>query len=236
MFTRFGVEDPRFHALNAGFQNPPLIAEASGSGNKTEWLFLSESLPMSSLQLAHEQILARFFNPTSQPLALSQPRLKTDVVGNPESPIESVPAKGILTLGIEPSLPHPVTAASGSVSLLSEFHWRVGANKSTPDAEIIHQLEGEITRCHTQLKEISRMLEAAQGRERYILEHQASIVEREMLEYQLSVRLNEIKLMQPEKDETEVLFTPDAQIAAIGWQLNQARIKRRIYDYVVQTL
>ena len=236
MFTNFGVEDPCFQALNAGFQNPPMIAESNGTGNEIEWLFLSENLPLSSLHLAKEQILARFFNPTSQPVKLSKPRLKTDVVGQPESLIESIPTRGILTIGMEALPSELVTFESETVKLLNDPVWRVGPNQGSPDPEVIQQLEDNITRCQTQLEGISKARKAARGREQYLLEHQASILEREILEYQLSVRLNEIQLMLAEKGASEALFTPDELVADIGWQLNQARIKRRIFDYVVQTL
>ena len=34
----------------------------------------------------------------------------------------------------------------------------------------------------------------------------------------------------------EYLYERDVEVAKIGWELNQLRIKRRIYDYVVTAL
>ena len=34
----------------------------------------------------------------------------------------------------------------------------------------------------------------------------------------------------------EYLYTPDPEITELGMQLNQLRIKRRIYDHVVEAL
>jgi hypothetical protein len=48
--------------------------------------------------------------------------------------------------------------------------------------------------------------------------------------------LNEIKLGMEGQASEAYLFEPDEEIARIGRELNAARIKRRIYDYVVQTL
>jgi hypothetical protein len=236
-FTDFGVDDSRFHAQVSGFQNPPLLVETKGKGSQREWLLLREDLPLNSLHLYNNQILARFFNPSSQPTALSQPRLKTDVTGRPENRVKSVSAKEIVSLLVESQPSISAINDVGFLNLLTEpAIWRVGPDKSTPDPELIQQLKDKIIRCQEQLAEIMIMVETAMGRERYTLEHQVSILEREQLEYQLSVRLNELELTQPEKERSKRLFTTNQEIAAIGQQLNQARIKRRIYDYVAQIL
>jgi len=235
-FTAFGVDDTRFYALQTGFQNPPLVVQSGGCGSRRQWQFFGENLPLSSLQLYNDQVLARFFNPTSKPLALSRPRMKTDMYGRKETLFDSVPAKGIMTVAVESSQPDPGPSHTSSVNLLNEPVWRVGPNKGTPDPGIIQGLKDKINGYQNRLEEISEALEAAEGNSRYLLQHQAYVLERELLEYRLSVRLNEIKLAKPEKDPSVPLFKLDEEVAAIGWQLNQLRIKRRIYDYIIQTI
>jgi hypothetical protein len=91
-----------------------------------------------------------------------------------------------------------------------------------------------ISRYQNKLVEIIKELETVKCREQYNLEHRASILERELLKYKLLVRLNELELAQQKNANSKTLFTPDQEIATIGQQLNQARIKRRIYDYVAK--
>ncbi len=236
MITDFGVDDPQFHALNAGFQNPPLIVETSGSGAQTEWQFWQENLPLSSLHISNDRILTRCFNPTSHPIPLSHPRMKTDVFGHPEAEIGSVPAKGIITIAVEQALPDSHLISSESVKLCNKPIWRVGPNQGLPNHQIIQQLKDKITQLENQITEISQALDAAEGRDHYILQYQIYVRQRELLEYRLSVRSNEIKLAQPKQIQSDYLFKPDEEMTAIGWQLNQSRIKRRIYDYVVEAL
>jgi hypothetical protein len=65
------------------------------------------------------------------------------------------------------------------------------------------------------------------------LQHRYYILKREQYEVRLSAQLNRHKLMSP---GNAYLYTPDPEIAELGTQLNQLRIKRRIYDYVVEAL
>jgi hypothetical protein len=55
-----------------------------------------------------------------------------------------------------------------------------------------------------------------------------------MYEYLLSARLNELKLEMGGNMNQDYLFKSDDEIMAIGLELNRMRIKRRIFDYVVQ--
>ena len=58
-----------------------------------------------------------------------------------------------------------------------------------------------------------------------------------MLEYKLSARvLNEIKLNLDGEITESYLYEPDPEVVQVGWELNQLRIKRRIYDYVAAAL
>jgi hypothetical protein len=74
------------------------------------------------------------------------------------------------------------------------------------------------------------------AQERYHWQHQIYVLQRELLEYQLSAHLNEIKLSMGGELTYEYLYEPDEEIAAIGRRLNRLRIQRRIYDYVVQAV
>jgi alpha-mannosidase len=44
-----GVTDVHFQQLNAGFQNPPVLVQSQGNGEKTKWQFFQENLPLDNL-------------------------------------------------------------------------------------------------------------------------------------------------------------------------------------------
>lgn len=50
------------------------------------------------------------------------------------------------------------------------------------------------------------------------------------------MRLNELKLEQGGEPGQAYLYEPDEQVAALGKALNDLRIRRRIYDYIVQAI
>jgi hypothetical protein len=74
------------------------------------------------------------------------------------------------------------------------------------------------------------------GIARLRLQHQLYIVQRESAEARFSLLLNQRKLAESETQRRQSLYEPDPEIAAIGLELNQLRIKRRIFDYVVAAL
>lgn len=231
-----GADGPALRRYNAGFQNPPLLVEARGDGQQTEWQFLQEELPLSSLYLHGDRLLARFFNPASKAYSLAREYLSTDVWGRPETVIKTVPPKQIVTVEIDQPLP-PVRPAAGPVVAAAALPaWRVGDNHGRPDPQVIEQLRQKIARLERRLARIEGRLARAGGRERYLVRRQYYVSKRELYELRLSVRLNELKLAMAGKVSEDYLFAPDEQIAELGLRLNRLRIKRRIYDYIVEAV
>jgi hypothetical protein len=62
------------------------------------------------------------------------------------------------------------------------------------------------------------------------------VLKREQVEFQLSHLLNQRKLAENGALRYDYLYEPDAEIAKISLELNKLRIKRRIYDYVIESL
>ncbi|MEA3440155.1 MAG: hypothetical protein U9R58_07720 [Chloroflexota bacterium] len=230
----FSADDPELQRLNASFQNPPIIVETFGSGKQTEWKFLQENLPLSSLHISTEKILARFYNPTQDVHTLNHLYTETDIWGHPEKAVQSIPPKKIVTVDLDHPLPPVSEREYPNINVLTPLSWRVGKNQGLPDPTIIAQLREQAARLHSELMLIEEELEGARGNERYIIQHNYYVLRREMYEYLLSARLNEIKLAMNGDITYEYLFIPDDEIAEIGLQLNQMRIKRRIYDYVIR--
>jgi hypothetical protein len=237
MIGSVGVDDVAFHQINAGFQNPPLIVQVQGDGQHTAWQFLQENLPLSSLHLFRDQVLARFFNPTTKPCPLSKPYQQTDVHGNAGEVIQDVPGKSIVTASLETELPQVKSRQeTQGVSLLVGPNWRVGKNQGLPDPEIIAQLKKQMAELEDQLEETERNLKRASGVEQHILQHRYYIIKRELYEARLSIYLNEEKLARQSQLNYAALYEKDDEIARLGLELNQMRTKRRIYDYVVEAL
>lgn len=231
------VDDLALHQLNAGFQNPPLIVQSLGGGERTEWRLLRENLPLSSLYLSDEKVLARFFNPTTKVCALEREYLKTDVWGRPEAVINAVPSKAIVTIDIREPLPalQPLPEETVITSLTGPT-WRVGDNQGLPDPQIIRQLKAHVAQLERRLEQMEQRLSRATESDRYFLQHRYYVIGRELYELRLSLLLNQLKSAMQGQLSYEYLYTPDDAVAAIGLQLNRLRIKRRIYDYVVQAV
>ena len=96
-------------------------------------------------------------------------------------------------------------------------------------------LESQIEQVKNRLALIQNTGEEEQNI-RFRLEHQYYVLLREQLEYKLSLYLNQRKLEFGSNTPLDELIKVDPHIEALGKELNLARIKRRIYDYVVQAL
>jgi alpha-mannosidase len=237
MVTETDICDLTIHQINASFQNPPLIVSAQGKGEQTRWQLLQENLPLSSLSFTNGKLLARFHNPTESEHTLNQVYRQTDIWGNSETTVKEIPAKNILTLEIEEALPTVNTAPIGQIVTTTIFPaWRVGDNKGLPDLEIIAQIEAKIAQLETHLTQVEEQLNNTVGNGRYAQQHRCYVLERELYEVRLSALLNRRKLAQQGSLDYDYLYVSDPEIAKLGRQLNELRIKRRIYDYVVNAV
>jgi hypothetical protein len=231
------VTSTTFQSLLAAYQNPPLLVRHKGSGKENSWHFLQESVPMSSLHVMNGAVLARFYNPTNEKQPFTQPRLQTDVWGKPMTRLNHIPPKKIVTVQLAGTLPHIGIKEEGTaVELLTPPPWRVGPHAGLPDPAILQQLEAKIERLAAQLAQLEPRLAAATGAEQMRLQHQSYIWQREKLEFELSLLLNRRKLAEAGALRYGYLYEPDKEVATVGLALNRLRIKRRIFDYVIQAI
>jgi alpha-mannosidase len=213
----FDVQGMELQRRNAAFQNPPLIVEVSGgAGSRTEWAWQQRDVPLSSLRVHNGAAVARWFNPTTQTA-------------------DGILPKKIITVADTTRTPVGQTG-NAHCRILNAPSWRVGDNRGLPAAAVIEALERLAVHSREQIESAETQLQTATDDERYRWQHKLYVHQREMLEYQLSARLNRLKLAQNGVVSADYLYQPDAQVADIGYQLNQLRIKRRIYDYVVAAL
>ena len=218
----FAADSMELQRLNASYQNPPLIVQWDGEGTETNWPVLQADMPLSSLQIVDEEIVARWFNPT-----------QVDGQAN-EEVIEAKKVRAT-AVALPKSISLPANTSS-QVSILNQPTWRIGSNQGLPDPQVIAQLREQIADSEAALHEAQNERDRATGHYRYRWQHRVYIHHREMLEYTLSARLNEIKLAMNGQINDSYLYETDDEVSQIGWELNQSRIKRRIYDYVVAAL
>jgi len=157
------------------------------------------------------------------------------VEGEPGEIIEQAPPKAVLTLEL-PLEVEQVDVRSSPARWLNPPPWRVGPDHGRPDAQVLRMLQERIAALDAEIAALRGELERTQGAERYRLQHRLYILQREQLEYRLTVRLNELKLEQRGEPGQAYLYEPDEQVAALGKTLNDLRIRRRIYDYIVQAI
>jgi hypothetical protein len=112
----------------------------------------------------------------------------------------------------------------------------VAQNRGHPDLQIIEQLEAHIGQLEARLVEIEEEVERASGSGQYTLKHMFYVLKRKLYELRLSVLLNKRKLAASNRLADERLHAPDPEVAQLGLKLNELRIKRRIYDYVIAAL
>ena len=232
-------------ALNAAYQNSPLVVRFDGRGPSREWKFLQEDLPLSSLQVQEDGLLARFYNPTSQPARLTKAYPETDVWGRVQGESISIAPKKIATLRLD-NPRQEVSEADNFVtpqfSLLNLPQWRVGPNHGAPQPAMLAHLEEKISGLDAQIAQVGHELAQLHGdslaerNSRLRLEHRQYALQRELCEYRLSLLLNQRKMEYGGNTPLEALYRVDPEVAEVGKELNRLRIKRRIYDYVVQAL
>lgn len=227
------IDTTSFQSLVAAYKTPPILVQTSGGGSETGWTWLKENVPLSGLYIDDETILARFYNPTAQSQPLHRSYMQINGQGRLVTQGDTIPPKQIITVQFDEPLPTAIEHRSKLAPMMRP-HWRVGRNVGLPDPAILEQLEGKIASLEAQGAAIEAQLATAPDMERLHLQHRWYILKRESVELQLSLALNRRKLAQQGTLTREHLYMPDPDITEIGLNLNQLRIKRRIFDYIVQ--
>jgi alpha-mannosidase len=234
----FAAPSPELLALNGTFQYSPLLVRHEGSGSQREWQLLNEALPLSRLRLQGGQLLARIYNPTTRPAPLAAPHQLVDVWGAVQGETAEIGPYAIATLELAPQPPPDAGEnPQGSVTLLNRPRWRVGASASRPDPAVLGEMERQMVALEAAIRTVQEEMDASTGAARLRLEHRYYVLKRKQLELQLSHLLNERRLARGDgPPDHAYLYERDEQVATLGLALNRLRIKRRIFDYVVQAV
>ncbi len=199
----------------AAFQAQPLIVEWAGNGDVSEKTLLSSAAQVSSMRVVDGKRVIRWVNPSAQAT-------------------NGLRAKAIETTTSAPLAQTALNVDSvADLSILNAPEWRIGQSRSQPNAAQIAAVEAKADVSARAKADAEERLASASGRERYLAQHQVYVHHREQLEYLLSARLNTLKAELNGEVTDAYLYEADEVVVKIGWELNQLRIKRRIYDYVV---
>ena len=222
--------------LNEGFQNPPLLINVEGSGPSTDWHVFAEDLPTTGMELIGDQAVVRVFNPADAAATLTTDRQKVSVRGKDLGSTDTIGAKEILSLAVPVDGPAFQRTPTGltTITVHNLPSVRVGLSRSKPDPSVLAELETHRAALQREMAQVADQLTTADGADRYRLTHREVVLAREEAEVALSLELN--RRLAVSDDIVSIPDDIDPEIAALGAHLNDLRVKRRIYDYVVQAL
>jgi len=228
--------------INEAWQNPPILVQVEDTNNPNpaatpmDWTVLSEELPMTGMGPRPDGgAFVHLFNPASTAHQLSTDReLRTITEDVLDADCSAVGPKQIVLTTLDPVAPPAAGAAAHPVTVLSQFPLRVGASTTQPDPRILDELVAQIDALSAQLVQNEEALAVATGDEAWRLEHRRYVLDRERTELELSLELNRRRAAST--DMVSIPDTADPIISDIGTRLNDLRVRRRIFDYVVQAL
>lgn len=234
-FLYASVDSAAFVSLNESFHNPPVIATVEEpSGNARSWDVFSAPLPLTGMSIDDGEAHVRLFNPSTSSVTLEQSLERRSLKGADIGESAEVRGKEIVTAPVQ--IPaHPGSdAPAAELAVHTTIIDRAGVSRSRPAEVELANLDERIDGLAADLTQILGDLERVDGTEKYVLTHRQYVVERELLELRLSRELNERLLHST--SEVSIPDEADPIITDLGVALNDLRVKRRIYDYVVQAL
>ena len=209
------------------FKHPPIVFSVAGSSGGAESLpVVSAAMPMSSLSMVDGVLTGRFYNPSTKPATLLGSEVAPGEIATRTVPVSSSATETTQSASSEPTV---------DVTFSAPFVDRAGRSRSVPDRTKLDFLAARIAELHDELAALHEELPKLSGDSHHRQLHRIYIVERESLELELSLELNRRRAADPAA-EVSIPDDPDPDIAALGQQLNELRIHRRIYDYVAEIL
>ncbi|MCD6450316.1 MAG: alpha-mannosidase [Thermotogaceae bacterium] len=113
---------------------------------------------------------------------------------------------------------------ASKVKILEGIEFPVKIEEALPDRKVLKEMKNRIKLLKKEKERLSSKINSLKGLEYHRVMHRIYSIEREILELMLSIELNKLKLGESSKEK----------IREIGWKLNDARRKRRTYDYILE--
>lgn len=189
-----------------------------------------EVLPWSGIQTVEpDKSLIRLYNPFEETAELSTSYSGVDPFGNTQETVQRLSQNAIVHLLYQPHFGETPPARSG-VTVFEFPEWPIGESHSTVDVTILDELRKKIegfkqeqTEARAWLADLSKEKDTLRYHQ---IKHAEIRLEREILELELSILLNELKR---QKNTSEIR----EKIRLVGEQLNLSRRHRRTYDYIL---
>ncbi|MEM8858675.1 MAG: hypothetical protein AAGD96_10170 [Chloroflexota bacterium] len=206
-------DDARFNNLEASFMHDPLIVNVQDDGDASSWGALQSDQPVTAVWPTEDGLSGRVWHATGEQAGLIEEKALSKNKSSQKGGLHSA-----------------------RIDLLNRPMVRMGDNKGLPNENVLGQLQQKVEQLEGKAADARKRLAAASGTEKLKVEHELYVYERERYEFLLSIRLNQLKIAQNGELSESYLYQPDPEVTEIGYRLNQLRIKRRIFDYVVTVI
>lgn len=230
------IDECGLHAINEGFHNPPLVVDVAEGpeDGPTTWNVFTATLPMTGLRRNDAgETVVRLWNPHGEAITLPDALALRSMRNADLGSTSELRPRQIVSVAV--AVPErPATIASSRVDVVAPLERRGGSSRSIPALDELTGLDAKIEQLTVELGEAVAAIDAATGTDRWLATHRQYVIERELLELRLSRELNQ--RLRDSVAEVSIPDEADPIIAELGADLNDLRVKRRIYDYVVQAL
>lgn len=229
-----GVRSREFLKWFYLFEYGHLLFENKGfEGSRSAVSIWNERLPWSGIQSMEDgESIMRVYNPYLGQFRFSQTHMGANPFGQPMQEVTGVAQNGIEHLVYDPC-PRADGASIPSfadVEMIDFPEWPAGKDHSTVDDGKLDELRDTIGALKQEQSEarqrLAQLSEDADQLLYHRTKHTTLRLEREILEAEISILLNELKR---QSDKAEIRD----EIRAVGRELNLARRRRRTYDYVL---
>lgn len=226
------------------FHNPPIIVKVDeGTGKNVEnfsfWNFEGKNLKLTATKVAEnaDGVIVRFFNPHNKTVSLKLPKtnkkiFKVDLLENPISELSKkveIAPHEIVTLKFQ--VAHfEMRYPTSSFHLINPNLDSLMDEKATDalNPKTLKLLRNKRNQMLNRLEHLRSTLSNSDGLTYHERMFELLCVERTCLEIELSILLNEERIAKNEKKEKL-----RKRIEEVGLRLNDSRIKRRAYEYVL---
>ncbi len=226
------------------FHNPPMITNVNESAGESSedfslWDFEDKNLKLTAVKVAEDGkgIIIRFFNPNNKIISLEFPNMNKkifkvnlleDYIADVSKKIEVAPNE-IFTLKVETSHYKNHYSIPLFHFIIPELDLPV-TNKimDARDPKILDFLKDRKDQLLKHLEHLKTILDNSDGLAYHETMFEFLCTERTYLEIYLSILLNKEIIAKGEKKENL-----RKQIEKVGLRLNNSRIKRRAYEYVL---
>ena len=217
-----------FYLFEYGFY---IFENQAFAGAESKAILWDEPIPWSGIQnLANGKSLLHVYNPDTDAFTFDTFQTVTNPFGEEAHRVDTLGSRKIASILLDPlSAIGGETAVQSAVAITVFPGWPVGEERSTIEESTLAELREKAEEIKSEIARVSERLDNLPpegGLPYHQAKHKHISLQRERLEIELSLALNEYKrLGNPENLKDE--------IREVGRELNWLRRQRRTYDYIL---